>query len=46
MGKHKRLCTDGLSVVKVDLYNGAYDFYCTHEDADPQTDPALTAPDD
>jgi hypothetical protein len=30
-------CEDGLLVVKVDIYNGIYDFYCIPHDKDPET---------
>lgn len=45
MDEYQRLCTDGLLVVKVDIYNGVYDFYCIpHEEFPSQNLPFALPP--
>lgn len=44
MDEYQRLCTDGLLVVKVDIYNGVYDFYCIPHETVPQLDLPIALP--
>lgn len=46
MDEYQRLCENGLLVIKVDIYNGVYDFYCIPDETVPQLNLPFALPTD